>query len=194
MLLGAVKVLFYIRACILSNLDRKLLSDSWVGENRRRECRYCPLTSMKFNLRVLLDVWYVGSKERLIKFVARLLQSYTFREINVHSVNGAYSCRIFYPVNVSKRSLTFKFEVLMAVSLTMKTAVSLNLKSCGMVGVFRRFGTPAAWIINIDNYVIYLRFIEGKRRQIRKLRAGWKDDSKMNVNEIRWEHGLHSSG
>jgi hypothetical protein len=55
LLLGAVKVLLYIRARILSDLDRKLLSDSGLSENRRRECSTIPLTSIKFNLRVLRD-------------------------------------------------------------------------------------------------------------------------------------------
>jgi hypothetical protein len=54
-LLGAVKVLLYIRACILSDLDRKLLRDSGFSENRRRECSTITLTSMKFNLLVLHD-------------------------------------------------------------------------------------------------------------------------------------------
>jgi hypothetical protein len=192
--LGAVKVLLYIRACILSDLNRKLLSDSGFSENRRRKCSSIPLTSTKFNLHVLRDVWYVGSKERLIKFVAHRFQSYTFREINIHSANGAYSCRIFDPMSVFKRSLTFRFEVLTAVTLTMKTAVSLNVKPCSMVGVCRRFGTPAAWIINVDNYVLYLRLVEGERGKIGKLRTRWKDDSKMNVKEMRWVYGLHSSG
>ena len=148
MLLVAVKVLLYIRAYILSDLDRKLLSDSVFGENRHRECSTIPLSSVKFNLHVLRDGWYVGSKERLIKFTAHRLQSYTFREINMHSVNGSYSCRIFYPMSVFKHSLTFRFEVLIAVGLTMKTAVALNVRPCSMVGVYRRFGTPAAWIIH----------------------------------------------
>ena len=55
MLLVAVKVLLYIRAYILSDLDRKLLSDSVFGENRHRECSTIPLSSVKFNLHVLRD-------------------------------------------------------------------------------------------------------------------------------------------
>ena len=84
-----------------------------------------------------------GSKDGFVEFIARRLQSYTFREMNMHSVNGAYICRTFYPMTVFKQSLTLRFEVLMAVGLTMKTAVSLNVKLCSTVGVYRRFRTPA---------------------------------------------------
>jgi len=55
-LLGAVKAMFYIPACILSDLDRNLLSNSGFSENRCRECSTIPLSSMKFNLRALRDV------------------------------------------------------------------------------------------------------------------------------------------
>jgi len=55
-LLCAVKALLYIPACILSDLDRNILSNSGFSENRCRECSTIPLSSMKFNLRVLRGV------------------------------------------------------------------------------------------------------------------------------------------
>jgi hypothetical protein len=49
---------------------------------------------------------------------------------------GLTVAEYFYPLSVFKHSLTFRFEVLMAVGLTMKTAVALNVKPWSMVGLY----------------------------------------------------------